>query len=135
MYDTLKFHVMSKRPDFNAIDMSRVGAHQEGNATGALGSVDPVGQQQQELTDAQRKSIMSQFDEWAQRLNIEGGKHQIWLPEVEAFDCNKESDSQIFRNNRVLTRKWVVEDLCHTYYFHPRLCIPNEKPPRTWCQG
>jgi hypothetical protein len=46
--DTLKFHVMSKRPDFKAIDISWVPAHQEGNDTGALGSVDPVGQQQKQ---------------------------------------------------------------------------------------
>ena len=64
--DTLKFHVTSKRPGFKASDISWVGAHQEGNDTGALGSVDPLGQQQQELTDAQRKSVMSQFGEWAQ---------------------------------------------------------------------
>ena len=75
--DTLKFHVASKRPGFKASDISWVGAHQEGNDTGALGSVDPLGQQQQELADAQRKSIMRQFEQWAQRLQIEGGKHQI----------------------------------------------------------
>ena len=94
--------------------MSWVGAHQDGNHTGAFGSVDPLGQQQQELTDAQRKSVMSQFEEWAQRLNIVGGKHKIWLSEVEAFD--KESDLHRFCNNRALTKKGVVEDLCDTYY-------------------
>ena len=45
--DTLKFHVMSKRPAFKGIDMSWAGAHQEGYGTGALGRVDPVGQQRQ----------------------------------------------------------------------------------------
>ena len=62
MGGSLKFHVMSKRPGFKASDISWVGAHQEGNDTGALGSVEPLGQQQQELTDAQRKSIISQFE-------------------------------------------------------------------------
>ena len=51
--DTLKFHMMSKRPGFKASDISWVGAHQDGNDIGALGSVDPLGQQQQELAYAQ----------------------------------------------------------------------------------
>ena len=106
---------MSKRPDFKAIDISWDGAHQEGNDTGALGSVDPLGQQHQELTDAQRKAIMSQFEEWAQRWRIEGGKHKIWRSEVEAFDSKKDSDLKRFRNNRALTKQGVVEDLCNTY--------------------
>jgi hypothetical protein len=76
--------------------------------------VDPLGQQQQDLTDAQRKSILSQFEEWSQRLKIEGGKHQIWLTEVEAFDSKKDSDLQRFRNSRALTKKEGVDSLCDT---------------------
>ena len=60
-----------------------------------------LGQQEQDLTDAQRKSILSQFEEWSQRLKIEGGKHQIWLTEVEAFDSKKDSDLQRFRKPRL----------------------------------
>ena len=45
----------------------------------------------------------------AQRLNIEGRKHNIWLSEVEACDSKKESGMQLFRNSRALTRKlWMT---------------------------
>ena len=35
---------------------------------------------------------------------------------MEAFDSKKDSDLDRFRNNRALTKKGVVEDLCNTYY-------------------
>ena len=41
--DNLRFHAMSKRPDFKAIEISWVGARREGNYIGAFGSVDLVG--------------------------------------------------------------------------------------------
>ena len=113
--DTLRAHVVSKRVDFKASDIPWVGADRVDNA-GALASVDPLGQQQQELTDAQRKSILSQFQEWSQMLKIEGGKHKLWLTEVEAFDSKQESDLQKFRNARALTKKEAVENLCDSYY-------------------
>ena len=112
--DTLKTHVISKRKDFKASDIPWVGAPCQG--VGAFGDVDPLGQQQQDLTDAQRKSIQSQFNEWAQRLKIEGGKHKLWLTEVDAFDSQKESDLQRFRNTRALTKDNAVKELCDSYY-------------------
>ena len=39
----------------------------------------------------------------------------IWLAEVEAFDSKQDSDLQRFRNNRALTNKGAVKDMCNTY--------------------
>ena len=115
--ETLRVHVISKRKDFNASDLAWVGAQSHGvEAFGALADVDPLGQQQQQLTDVQRKYISCQFEEWAQRLNIEASKHKLWLTEVEAFDSKSESELQRFRNERALTKKLAVETLCDTHY-------------------
>ena len=46
---------------------------------------------------------------------VEHRRRGIWLSEVEAFDSKKDSDLQRFRNNRALTKKGAVEDLCNTY--------------------
>ena len=118
--ETMRGHVIAKRKDLKPSDLSWVGAQcqgvEESDVSGALAGVDPLGLQQQQLTDAQRRSIMSQFEEWAQTLRIEGGKHKLWLTEVEAFDSKAESDLQRFRNERALTKTTAVETLCDSWY-------------------
>ena len=113
--ETLRIHVINKRKDFKASDLSWAGS-QDVLESGALCHVDAFGQQQQDLTEAQRASITSQFHEWAKMLQIEGSKHKIWLTEVEAFDSKQESDLQKFRNDRATTKSTAVAELCDSQY-------------------
>ena len=113
--ETLRIHVINKRKDFKASDLSWAGS-QDVLESGALCHVDAFGQQQQDLTEAQRASITSQFHEWAKLLQIEGSKHKIWLTEVEAFDSKQESDLQKFRNDRATTKSTAVAELCDSQY-------------------
>ena len=115
--ETLRVHVINKRKDFKASDLSWCGSgSQDVSESSVLHEVDPLGQQQQELTEVQRASINSQFQEWAKMLQIEGGKHKLWLAEVEAFDSKRDSDIQRFRNTRALTKERAVAELCETHY-------------------
>ena len=116
--ETLRIHVINKRKDFKASDLSWAGSGSQdvSESSGALCDVDPLGQQQQELTEAQRRSIASQFQEWAKMLQIEGGRHKLWLTEAEAFDSRRESDLQRFRNDRAILKTETVEKLCDSHY-------------------
>ena len=118
--ETMRGHIIAKRKDLKPTDLTWVGAQCHGvegsEASGVLAGVDPLGLQQQQLTDAQRKSMMGQFEEWSQTLKIEGGKHKLWLTEVEAFDSKTESDMQRLRNERALTKATSVETLCNSWY-------------------
>ena len=115
--ETLRIHVITKRKDFKASDLSWVGSgSQDVTESGTLCDVDPLGQQQHELTEAQKKSVMGQFQEWAQTLKIEGGKHKLWLTEVEAFDSKRDSDLQRFRNDLALRKKEAMAELCDSNF-------------------
>ena len=115
--ETLRVHVINKRKDFKASDLSWCGSEsQDVSESSVLQEVDPLGQQQQELTEVQRASIISQFQEWAKMLQIEGGKHKLWLAEIEAFDSKRDSDILRFRNTRALTKEKAVAELCNTHY-------------------
>ena len=110
--------MINKRNDFKASDLSWAGSGSQdvSESSGALCDVDPLDQPQQELAEAQRRSIASQFQEWAKMLQIEEGKHKLWLTEAEAFDSRRESDLQRFRNDRATLKTDTVEKLCDSHY-------------------
>ena len=114
--DTIRTHVLNKRKDFKASDLSWAGSQDVVESSGALCNVDQFGQQLQELTQAQRVSVTSQFQEWAKALGIEGTQHKLWLDQVEAFDSRKDSELQRYRNNRAMTKMQTVEELCDSHY-------------------
>ena len=115
--ETLRIHVINKRKDFKASNLSWVGSgSQDVTQSGTLCDVDPLGQQQHELTEAEKKSIMGQFQEWAQTLEIEGTKHKLWLTEVQDFDSKQESNLQRFHNDLAMRKKVAVAQLCNSYY-------------------
>ena len=49
-------------------------------------------------------------------LQIEGGRHKLWLTEAEAFDSRRESDMQRFRNERATLKTETVDKLCDSHY-------------------
>jgi hypothetical protein len=114
--ETLKHHCTSMRKDFKAGDISWVGAPVDG--VGAFGSefVDHVGQQQIELTDAQKRSLESQSQEWAKTLKIEAVRHKLWLSEVEVWDTRSEAVMQTYRNNRALIKDARGKELLDEMY-------------------
>ena len=59
---------------------------------------------------------MGQFQEWSQKLKLEGAKHKLWLTEVEAFDSKRDSDLQRFRNDLAMKKKEAVAELCYSFY-------------------
>ena len=49
-------------------------------------------------------------------LQIEGGKHKLWLTAAEAFDSRRENDLQKLRNDRAMLKTESVEQLCEAHY-------------------
>ena len=104
--------MINKKRNFKASDLSWVGSgSQDDTVSGTLCDVEPLGQQQHKLTEAQKKSVMCQFQESAQTLKIEGSKHKLWLTEVKAFDSKQDSDLERLRNNLAMKKKEAVAEL------------------------
>jgi hypothetical protein len=114
--DSLRDHVVLMKPTFKASDLPWVSAVYEGVGAFANSSVDPHGQNQEELTQVQRESLHAAFKEWVKVLSIEEGRYKLWKTEAEAWDSSCAVKLQKWRNDRGFIKESGVKELCESKY-------------------
>jgi hypothetical protein len=114
--DSLRDHVVLMKATFKASDLPWVSAVFEGIGAFSSSSVDPHGQNQEELSHVQKESLHAAFKEWVKVLSIEEGRYKLWKTEKDAWDSTCAVKLQKWRNDRGFIKESGVKELCETWY-------------------